>query len=82
MVSFGMIGNPQACRCALRDQRLLNARKVNFEGRAFAYLTVNVNMSAGLLDDALAGCQSDVPLTRLVLSSPAQVLPETNDHFR
>ncbi len=39
-------------------QRLLDARKINFEGRAFANLTVNVDVTAGLLDDGLAGRQA------------------------
>jgi hypothetical protein len=49
---------------------LLNARKVNFEGRAFAYLTVNVNMSAGLLDDATARELTVVSASTKKSSSP------------
>ena len=39
-------------------QRLLDSRKINLEGRAFANLAVNADVTAGLLDDGLAGRQA------------------------
>jgi hypothetical protein len=39
-------------------RRLLDARKIDLEGRAFAKLTVNADVAAGLLDDGLAGGQT------------------------
>ena len=39
-------------------QRLIHSRKINLEGRAPANLAVNADVAAGLLDDGLAGRQS------------------------
>src|SRR6266849_5944750 len=39
-------------------KRLLDSRKINLEGRAFAKLTMNVDVTAGLLDDGLASRQA------------------------
>ncbi len=49
---------PGLVRSGRDIQRLLDSRKIDLEGRAFANLAVNADVTAGLLDDGLAGRQA------------------------